>query len=229
MNSTLPKRKWSIIQNDRGSVGETSSGTTQCHFLHENHCEFSSSSNSYASNSSRSLPWQHPNKMSAAVRTTDSYGKKVGDLFGSAYGNINPLPPRRPFSMETPYISKDTPLVLATARQTGSSIMTSCNTDSVRQLQSSISDTLVTNNVSTEYFSKKTPCSSINSTENSSSVTSKFDTRDSYELGIENITQVRQNCESLSSSSADSQVCVRYFYIYAYNSSSPKLYLAWLY
>lgn len=209
MDSTLPKRKWSIIQNDKGSVGEISSGTTQCH---ENPCEFNSSSNSCVSNSSRSLPWQHPNKMSAAVRTTDSYGKKVKDLFGSAYGNINPLPPRTPFCTETPYISKDTPLILATARQTGSSIMTSCNTVGIRQLHSSYSDRVVTSNMSTEYFPKNTPSSSLNLTENSSSMNSKLDTRDSYELGLENITQVRRKCESLSSS-ADSQVSDEIFYI----------------
>ncbi|KAL4235524.1 MutS protein 5 [Mactra antiquata] len=50
-----------------------------------------------------------------------------------------------PFSVETPFLpNKDsTPLVLATARQSGSTIMTSCNCDSIRHLQNPYSDGII--------------------------------------------------------------------------------------
>ncbi|XP_052776091.1 mutS protein homolog 5-like [Mya arenaria] len=79
-----------------------------------------------------------PQKISAGHTCTSSSGTKS----------------RGPTSRETPCISQETPMVLATARQMGSSIMTSCNTESIRQLQNPYSECTSMGTTSSEYFQK---------------------------------------------------------------------------
>lgn len=84
------------------------------------------------------------NKMSRSTPIPQRNSNKHTPLSDAGKSSVYFTRPssKGPFSVETPFFSnkETTPLVLATARQNGSTIMTSCNRDSIRHLQNPYSD-----------------------------------------------------------------------------------------
>ncbi|XP_053395612.1 LOW QUALITY PROTEIN: mutS protein homolog 5-like [Mercenaria mercenaria] len=143
------------------------------------------------------------NKNSEEKSCTEGIANDTGPSY------FKPPPRRGPFSVETPYFNKATPLILATARHTGSSITASCNTDSIRQLQNPYTDQITASGVSSEYFQKRTPagCRSLPSNDSrsiptvtGSATSSGLDTGEEEDISDADVRQIRQNGNSLSSS-----------------------------
>lgn len=123
---------------------------------------------------------------------------------------------RGPASRETPCFNQETPMILATARHTGSSISISCNTESIRQLQNPYSDCLST--TSSEYFQKKRHVASSNTgsasktpSSKSSTSTVTFNTRsrsdDTDDLTQADIQTSHSRLADTSSNTTNAQVC----------------------
>ena len=219
MDFSLGKRKLSTMQTESEgdstiSPQQPSTGSSHAHFSSENPCKFNATSsssnyNSLTSSVQRAKLTPNSNSLSSFSNSSDGKRGAGGVVNSNSVGSFKQPYKTGPFSVETPYFSKETPLVLATARNTGSSITASCNTDSIRQLQNPYSER-VTGSATSEYFQRKTPTSRTLPGPRSQSVTSTSANPSVTDTGEDNLSNtdvqhVRQMENSLSTTN-DSQV-----------------------
>ncbi|XP_060592977.1 uncharacterized protein LOC132747575 [Ruditapes philippinarum] len=221
MDSTLGKRKHSTMHSDQGFVSSDSTGSLQLplssrgqgHYSSENPCNINATSSSFSGSTQRPKLTSNSNSLSSFNNSSDGKYIATGVVTGgTGFSSFKQPSCKGPFSVETPYLNKETPLILATARQTGSSITASCNTDSIRQLQNPYTDR-VTSSRTSEYF-QRTPSSRTLPGPQSRSVTSTLATSSGLDTGEEedddlsntDVRHVRQ-IENSSLSSNESQVC----------------------
>ncbi|XP_052239261.1 mutS protein homolog 5-like isoform X3 [Dreissena polymorpha] len=117
-------------------------------------------------------------------------------------------------SKDTPsFLNQETPLILATAKQVGSAIMTSCNTESIRHLLNPYSECFST--TSSEYFQKNKPFASstpvsrsrtmLSSRSTTATSSASSGTEETEDMEDSDVAPVRRAAE-VSNESEDSQV-----------------------
>lgn len=112
---------------------------------------------------------------------------------------------KTPFTRQMPSFNNETPIVLATAKYIGSKIQTSCNTESIKQLQNPYK---ACSSVSSEYFSnRKTSQTPLSVSREAASVrSSSSEIKESEDISESNIKQIRSTSLGDVSSINDSQV-----------------------
>lgn len=109
------------------------------------------------------------------------------------------------FTRQMPSFNNETPIVLATAKYIGSKIQTSCNTESIKQLQNPYK---ACSSVSSEYFSNRKTAQTPQSVsgEAASVRSSSSEIQESEDISQSNIKQIRSISLGDVSSINDSQV-----------------------
>lgn len=204
------KRKHGFQRNSDKTLYLTTSTSTETVVKERLFTENSSPFESWSDSSSKRYCQTNERPVAPDTKRQSTSRKETERTLPSSSNSFEtPLPDQRrfksvqgraPFSRETPYFSKDTPIIVATAKYVGSEIQTSCNSEFISRLQNTYSECV--SSTSSEYFRKLTPMNQLSSRSRSVNTTQT----DSGNMNDSDVHPVRNTSISDGSSANDSQV-----------------------